>query len=103
MARTYNFGHVKNDDGRFETNTKTSNETTGNKETETAGGNLQDDTNDVNDTTNDDSVTTTNDFSQVTCNKRTKELSKNVRSSLLYVDSDILHTVPADKIETMRD
>jgi len=103
MAKTYNFGHVKNDDGGFETNTKTSNETTSNKETETTRGNLQDDTDDVNDATNDDSITTTNHLSQVTCNESTKELSKNVRSSLLYLGNNLLLTVPADKIETISD
>jgi hypothetical protein len=65
--------HVKNDNGGFETDTETGNETTSNNQTETVRGNLENNTDDVDGTSNDDSPTTTNGVGDITSDESTEE------------------------------
>ena len=65
--------HVKNDNGGFETDTETGNETTSNDQTKTVGSDLENDTNDVDHATDDDSPTTTNGVSDITSDDGSEE------------------------------
>lgn len=65
--------HVENDDGGDETDTETCNETTSNKETKSVGGDLENDTDNVDTATSDDSRTTSNNVCHITGDDSAKE------------------------------
>ena len=67
------FGHVQNDDGGDEANTETSDQTTGDQETERGRSSLQDDPDDEDAAANDDGRSTTEPVRQVTGDQRTEE------------------------------
>lgn len=98
-------GHVEDDDGRFETYTDTGDETTGNDEAKTGGGDLEDDTDDVDDATKDDGKTTTDNFSGVTSDEGTEEGSYEVFESVLQKCDGAFKSgvVPAERMETIKE
>jgi len=65
--------HVKNDNGRLETDTETSDKTTSDNETETVGSDLKNNTDDVDQATDTDSVLATKDFGDITGDEGTEE------------------------------
>jgi hypothetical protein len=65
--------HVQNDNGGLETDTETGNETTSNNQTKTVGGDLENNTDDVDEATNDDGPATTDGVSDITGNDSTEE------------------------------
>ena len=68
-----NLGHVQDDDGRHETDTETSDETTGHEESEGGGSGLENDTDHEDETSEDDGSPTTEEVGQVTSDERTEE------------------------------
>lgn len=68
-----NLGHVQNDNGGDETDTKTSNETTSSHDTKTSGSSLEDTTNYEDGTTENDSNTTSDEVGNVTSGNSTEE------------------------------
>jgi hypothetical protein len=73
--------HVENDNGRFETDTETGDETTSNNQTKTVRGDLENDTDDVDSATNDDSPTTTDSVGNITGDDSTEEGTSRENSS----------------------
>ena len=65
--------HVQNDNGRLETDTETGNETTSDNQTKTVGGDLENNTDDVDSATDDDSPATTDGVSDITGDDSTEE------------------------------
>lgn len=65
--------HVQNDDGRDETDTETSDETTGDNETETLDSSLEDNTDEEDTAAQDDGGSATNPVSEVTSDQSTEE------------------------------
>jgi hypothetical protein len=80
LARA-DLGHVQNDNGGFETDTETSNETASNDQTKTVGGDLENDTDDVDKTTDDDSPATTDGVGDITSDDGTEEGTGRENSS----------------------
>jgi len=72
LARA-NLRHVQDDNGRFETDTETGDETTSNDQTETVRGDLENDTDNVDSATNDDSPATTDGVGDITSDNSTEE------------------------------
>lgn len=70
-----NLGHVQDDDGRNETNTKTGNQTTGNEQSQAGRGGLENDTDDENNASEDDGGPTPDPISKITTEKSTEESS----------------------------
>jgi hypothetical protein len=72
----HNFAHVENDNGGFEADTKTGDQTTSDNDTETVtwtGDHLDDDTDDVDEAASNDSPLATDHVGQVTGNEGAKE------------------------------
>lgn len=65
--------HVQNDNGGFETDTETGDETTSNNQTKTVRGNLKNNTDHVDSATHDDSPATTNGISDITSDDGSEE------------------------------
>jgi hypothetical protein len=80
LARA-DLGHVQNDNGRFETDTETGNETTSNDQTKTVGSDLENDTDNVDETTNDDGPATTDGVGDITSDDGTEEGTGRENSS----------------------
>jgi hypothetical protein len=80
LARA-NLGHVQNDNGRFETDTETGDETTSNDQTKTVRGDLKNDTDNVDSATDDDSPTTTDGVGDITGDDSTEESTGRENSS----------------------
>ena len=77
VRRTHDFTHVENDDGRFETDTKTSNDTSSDNGTKgidlRTSDHLNNDTDQVDQAAHNDSPFTTNSLSDVTSDESSKE------------------------------
>ena len=65
--------HVQNDNGRLETDTETGNETTSDNQTKTVGGDLENNTDNVDGATDDDGPATTDGVSDITGDDSTEE------------------------------
>jgi len=70
---TYDLTHVQDDDSTLESDTKTCNQTTGDDESKTIDGHLQDNTDDVDETTEHDGIPTTQDVGHISSNNGAKE------------------------------
>jgi hypothetical protein len=68
-----NFGHVQDDNGGDETDTKTGNDTTSNHDTETSGRSLKDATNSENGASENDGKSTSDEISEVTSDNGTEK------------------------------